>query len=165
MYMGVLYSTLEEHPISEDGNVSFNRHVFIFPYGCIVFWGCTKQEEETFIEQVMRSWSLVMHGLGGGAEVVDRGTRGRGEGGSGVWGGGLVRAAWVARGGARGFRRLNRSVACVQVQEWCVEPVTKAEVEESYDDLTYLYTEHSSRIFNYEIWLTTSDPEEVRSSA
>ena len=25
------------------------KHIFCFPYGCTVFWGCTKEEEERFI--------------------------------------------------------------------------------------------------------------------
>jgi hypothetical protein len=36
------------------------------------------------------------------------------------------------------------------IREFMVEPVSKMEMEESYDDLSYLYGEHS-RIWNYEV--------------
>jgi len=45
------------------------------------------------------------------------------------------------------------------IREFAVEPVSRLELEESYDDLAYMYGEHS-RIYNYEVTLTTNDPEE-----
>jgi len=29
------------------------KHIFCFPYGCTVFWGCTKEEEELFISMLL----------------------------------------------------------------------------------------------------------------
>jgi len=42
---GVVYTT------NDDGKCDplEVKHIFCFPYGCTVFWGCTKEEEERFI--------------------------------------------------------------------------------------------------------------------
>lgn len=93
MYMGVVYST--DNLKTQDDPLE-SKHVFSFPYGCLVFWGFTKTEEVQFIEGI---------------------------------------------------------------KEFAVEPVSKDELEESYDDLNFVYGDHW-RIGNYEIMLQTPDPEE-----
>ena len=47
-YMGVVYTT------NDDGKCDplEVKHIFCFPYGCTVFWGCTKEEEERFINML-----------------------------------------------------------------------------------------------------------------
>lgn len=47
-FMGVIYTT------DDDGKCDplEVKHIFCFPYGCTVFWGCTKEEEERFISML-----------------------------------------------------------------------------------------------------------------
>lgn len=59
----------------------------------------------------------------------------------------------------RWFMAMRASTGCTKqeeeayiemIQDFTVEPVSKLEMEESYDDFAYLYGEHS-RIWNYEV--------------